>query len=534
MLSLRHGTAVLLSVFCWGAVALAGPSSDSRLATYLQGEDHYFALSLSADLAEESSAPREVVVLFDTSASQSGLVRDEQFACLETLLLHLLPEDRVRLVAVDLDAVELHAGFESVDSAVIRGAVDGLRRRSPMGATDMRRAIEAGLVGHELGALTPRHIVYLGDGISRANLMHRQEFTDLVLQLIEHHVSVSSFAVGPRHDGHLLATLANHTGGSVLIAGETISGQQAGLTLAASVHVPVLWPESFAFEPAVKEYYPAEFPPLRTDRDSILIGKLESASPITLKVSGTVAEQLRELTWNLQPESPSDEFQFLPQLVETASRDFGLSLPTAGTESLLEVSRLMQVDVPAEDAPDAADDKVGVGPTLKFGTPLDVSHDPALIARRRNLDHAILLTQVIIGESPTQQDAILDNNASFDNENGRLVDAVKARQRARVGVLRAEVRTGLATARDLMQIDPSGAVRDLKVLMESVRRAPIFPATYGLSCHRKSNRQSAPASFVRSRKKTETLNSHPTAQWRLNETASYGPPSGRKNSSSRF
>ncbi len=64
-----------------------------------------------------------------------------------------------------------------------------------------------------------------------------------------------------------------------------------------------------------------------------------------------------------------------------------------------------------------------------------------------------------------------DAPQTFYDENGRLLDSVEQRRRAREGLLRVEVRNGIASARGLMSTDPEGAVSELKLLLETVRGA---------------------------------------------------------------
>ena len=93
---------------------------------------------------------------------------------------------------------------------------------------------------------------------------------------------VTSFAVGPRCDGQLLATLANHTGGMLVIDGERIEAREAGAFLGRSVHEQVLWPTSTTWPKVFTAIYPQQAPPLRSDRDTVLIG--------TGKISGTARD----------------------------------------------------------------------------------------------------------------------------------------------------------------------------------------------------------------------------------------------------
>ena len=84
--------------------------------------------------------------------------------------------------------------------------------------------------------------------------------------------------------------------------------------------------------------YPATVPPFRTDRDTILVGKLAAREAAPLKIKGELNGQPVELNWNLTPEKSQEDFSFLPRLVEIARADRGISLPTVGTVGLREAA----------------------------------------------------------------------------------------------------------------------------------------------------------------------------------------------------
>ena len=94
----RRGTLLALTPLLTLACAVSvmpGPSfaAESRLATFrtATGED-YFALSLSANAALPATEAQDVVVLFDTSASQTGIYRDDALSALESMLDVTNPE----------------------------------------------------------------------------------------------------------------------------------------------------------------------------------------------------------------------------------------------------------------------------------------------------------------------------------------------------------------------------------------------------------------------------------------------------------
>jgi len=127
-----------------GAAAKRAAEIASRLATYRKPSgEGYFALSLQAQLPDTAAAGRDVVVLFDTSASQTASYRDDSLVALGTLLERLQANDRVRLVAVDLTAVNLQPAFSAADGEAIATATQKLEARVPLGSTDMLGALRA-------------------------------------------------------------------------------------------------------------------------------------------------------------------------------------------------------------------------------------------------------------------------------------------------------------------------------------------------------------------------------------------------------
>ena len=69
-----------------------------------------FALELKPSVPA-AAGPREVVILVDTAASQTGDYRAKSLATLKATLGRLSPDDRVKLLAFDTDAAPLTQGF---------------------------------------------------------------------------------------------------------------------------------------------------------------------------------------------------------------------------------------------------------------------------------------------------------------------------------------------------------------------------------------------------------------------------------------
>ena len=91
------------------------------------------------------------------------------------------------------------------------------------------------------------------------------------------------------------------------------------------------------------QVYPAVIPPLRSDRDTILIGATTDKlpSPVKMTISASDGSQIKQMTWNVVAEESVDDYAFLTELVDIAKTDDGFSLPTVGSAGLMEVARLI-------------------------------------------------------------------------------------------------------------------------------------------------------------------------------------------------
>ncbi len=286
----------------------------AHMATYADSKgDSYFALSLSPNVRVAPAAAHDVLVLFDTSASQTGLYRDDAISSLKSMLATLDHRDRVHVMAVDLNAVPMTSGFVAPDSEQMQQGLKKLQRRSPLGSTDMMSALET--AAETFDGKNARSVIYIGDGISRANLLETKEMGDMMRKLVANRVAVSSFAIGPQRDMHLLATIANHTGGMMYVDSniKNQNAQQAGASLAGFAHGTVIWPTRTELPQTMAEVYPSQVPPLRTDRDTILIGRVSDNSDKQIAMMGEANGQRVEMTWNVSVPAPSADMGFLPR-----------------------------------------------------------------------------------------------------------------------------------------------------------------------------------------------------------------------------
>ncbi|MFN6111183.1 MAG: hypothetical protein ACK493_12505 [Planctomycetota bacterium] len=112
------------------------PEGASRLATFdaSTGETS-FALSLTPQFKQGGTLPSDVVIYVDTSASQTGLYKRDSLELVQQLLQNLNAEDRVKVVAVDIDSVVLTPSFVAPGVTDLDAALKQLQDRVPLGSS---------------------------------------------------------------------------------------------------------------------------------------------------------------------------------------------------------------------------------------------------------------------------------------------------------------------------------------------------------------------------------------------------------------
>jgi hypothetical protein len=515
--------AVVMVALAAGAAQATG-AENARLATFEKGAgETYFAISLSPGEKPAAPAADEIVVLFDTSASQNGAFREDALAALETMLQALPDNDRVKLMAVDVKAVSMSDDFVSPRSEAMKAALARLHKRAPLGATDMNAGLRTALTSFAANSGAARSIVYIGDGMSKARLIETNSFRQLVSDLVDRRISVSGYAIGKEQNVALLATLANHTGGMVQIDSDAADSAVAnGKALAAVMDSAVIWPVSTVLSKGLTETFPKTMPPLRTDRDTILIGTLQGNDVQEIDCQAEVNGQEMKLHWSVEPMASNPDFAFLPKMVEVARVDDGLSLPTVGSaglraaalathtsaEQLVKLGHAALATGNAAGAKAAAEAALSRDPNnptakalhvaaIKLGAgegeadEAEASEDAAADEEPKPAEEVKKPAEEVKPAPPAADGALrLGKPAEAPAKEGgsSLIDEflaeggkpflgdVEQERKVVEGKVSAEVENALNDARQQMNTDPDRAEQDLKVLAEMVEKVPSLGA----------------------------------------------------------
>lgn len=143
-----------------GLALLTGSASADdaqiRVAGFEANGESFFAASIQpaaedALMQAVDAAPADVVVVVDTSASQSGEYRRESLDALARTMQSLRSQDRVRVFAADVSAVALSDALASVSDESTQSAIAALGRRLPLGNTNFVSVIDTVRATLEIG-----------------------------------------------------------------------------------------------------------------------------------------------------------------------------------------------------------------------------------------------------------------------------------------------------------------------------------------------------------------------------------------------
>ena len=447
-----------------------------------------FALSMKPSVPASAAGPRDIVVLFNTSASQTGEYRDKAIETLKGFLSGLPAGDRVRVVAVDLNAIPLTKTFVAPNGKEIAGALAALDARVPLGATDMSKAIGAVVESYSGQSTGARAAVYIGDGRSAAHLLGAEEFEKLAAQLTDARIPVSSYAVGLRLDLQLLGALAVQSGGTVISDGGVLTGEEAGRVLAAAADTPVLWPTSVSWPAEMTEVFPKRLPPLRHDRDTIVLGTFKGKGPLNAKIGVAGPAGPQEIALAVAPNASDESNNYLPQLLEMARIDGGVTLPLVGSESLAEARRTVtsgvrNIDRLARQALasgnlDGAEKLIDKALRQDPNDVEALSLKSALAKRKQGGAPAAAVpaqpdarkpASVDVSPAGGNGDLSLVGPPQAEPPAGALAEEFQHNRRVVAQAIQTEVNNVLNRARSMMSTDPETASQQVKLMLENVR-----------------------------------------------------------------
>jgi Ca-activated chloride channel family protein len=194
------------------------PAPDEMSPVRTHDEPGFFeASALLADPAnttQESTAPRNIVVLFDDSLSMQWDKLERSYAAMATLLNSLQPQDHFNLLLFNTEVDRFAPQPASADKATVAKAIEFVRAAHLRGGTNLQQALDEGLKQCTLPDST---IVLLSDGGADRGLIQSGKLTAWYAdrwrsQPSDHRPRTDIFAVGDDANLPLLRMLSRDRG----------------------------------------------------------------------------------------------------------------------------------------------------------------------------------------------------------------------------------------------------------------------------------------------------------------------------------
>ena len=444
--------------------AAQGAESEVSMETYrLSDGANCFLVPLRADAVESTSEFVDVAALVDFSASQlDSDVRAKAQAAVASMIANLPSNARVQLFVVSNEVEALTDGYVAVDSKELGDAVASLKTRAPLGATDLEKAFTVAADSFDFNENADRSIVFVGRGVSAGAAFNEEVFGETVEKLVDARVPVNAFGVGTTVNEDVLGALANRTGGYVVEKEAT--AKDAGARLANAATATVYWPEENALTIAGAEVYPSPLPPIRSDRETYVVGKTTEAldENVEISIPATVADgREAEIAWSVAPSASEASNQYLYRLVEDAAADSGATLSIAGSEML--AARQVALNAATDEALELVDQALADGAVEDAQRLADfVEVSLPADAEEANADSADLFARA--------EQVVKNQNQA------NLVDASEANVRVMTQQMKTQAQVAMSEARKLARNNPDAALQSVKMQIAYVKRAEVLSA----------------------------------------------------------
>ncbi|MBR5243730.1 MAG: VWA domain-containing protein, partial [Thermoguttaceae bacterium] len=444
--------------------AAQGAESEVSMETYrLSDGANCFLVPLRADAVESTSEFVDVAALVDFSASQlDSDVRAKAQAAVAAMIANLPANARVQLFVVSNEVEALTDGYVAVDSKELGAAVASLKTRAPLGATDLEKAFTVAADSFDYNENADRSIVFVGRGVSAGAAFNEEVFGETVEKLVDARVPVNAFGVGTTVNEDVLGALANRTGGYVVEKEAT--AKEAGSRLAKAATATVYWPEENALTIAGAEVYPSPLPPIRSDRETYVVGKTTEAldENVEISIPATIADgREAEIAWSVAPSASESSNQYLYRLVEDAAANSGATLSIAGSQFL--AARQVALNAATDEALELVDQALADGAVedakrladfVEVSLPADVEETKA--------DSAELFARA--------EQVIKNQNQA------NLIDASEANVRVMTQQMKTQAQVAMSEARKLARNNPDAALQSVKMQIACVKRAEVLSA----------------------------------------------------------
>ena len=304
----------------------------------------------------------------------------------------------------------------------------------------------------------------------------------MINKLVERRISVDSYLIGPRADMQIAGVLAGQTGGMAISDSADTTAEKQGAALNAAVRAAVMWPQSVIWPEGFAEVFPKHAPPLRGDRDTVMIGTYKGEGPFEIQYPVETPGGGEKLCAVMKPGISDDANSYLMQAVDYARQSGGATLPLTGSASLEQLcaavgagamgikalARQALASGNLESAEKLIDEALRQDPNDPEVTTLK----EALAKKRQGKPSGGIETVISRqpGSGGESELNLVDPAAVInDPQAGALAEGFQQESRIKAQVVQAEVVNAINQARKIMRSDPDAATQNLRLVLQNVQ-----------------------------------------------------------------
>jgi Ca-activated chloride channel family protein len=282
-------------------------------------EENYYMLLASPPYADrqEKIINKNLIFVLDSSGSMSGKKIEQAKEAVRFVINHLEKGDRFAIVDFDDGVDMLSSRVVPANSENKKKALDFVDAIEDSGGTNINDALLHSLKMIEQDE-RPTYILFLTDGLPTVGITGTAEILKNISQANSLRSRIVVFGVGYDVNTELLDRISLDNRGTSVYLGEDEDLEVAVSNYYEKISSPLLADLKIDFTPVrVKDSYPRTLPDLFKGSQLVVVGKYTGSGPVTVILSGKVAETERTFALKNQELVKNDVCNFLPRIWAT-------------------------------------------------------------------------------------------------------------------------------------------------------------------------------------------------------------------------
>src|SRR6184192_3444787 len=273
------------------------------------GEDGYFLLLAAPTLAKETKlAPKDVVLVVDTSGSMAGAKLQQAKKALEFCVENLNGEDRFEVVRFSTEAEPLFGKLVDADSEHRKRASNFIADLKPIGGTAIADALQTALKARTEKSDRPFVVIFLTDGLPTVGTRNPDEIVAEVKKAGD--ARIFSFGIGSDVNTQLLDQIAEGTRAfsQYVLANEDLEVKVSNFY--TRIKEPVLTNVRLEFGGGVRtsKLYPAQLPDLFKGDQLVVTGRYTGSGEVEAKLTGIANGREQIFTYKVKFNDSSNDY----------------------------------------------------------------------------------------------------------------------------------------------------------------------------------------------------------------------------------